>query len=290
MKTLCLPTGQIFHYVMTGKFEAPSSDWIHEDFDLNEYELFAITEGTLYLTYANENFTINSGEYLLLPPCNSRRKGFRPSYCSFFWLHFSTIPGELPIFLPSGEADTAHTLPNDCYFTLPQTGKIPKPEKVAVLMKQLQDMAKRQYPSIALDSMTTSIITELYGQLSLLLPIDLQTRNQKQIYFDIIDYIKTNISRNVKIAEIAHHFGYNEKYLSHRFAEITGVSLKQYILQTKVDTANFMLTDTNKSIADIARELGFSDSHNFTRAYKKLTGLSPSEYRNAFSKRLLYHA
>lgn len=50
-----------------------------------------------------------------------------------------------------------------------------------------------------------------------------------------------------------------------------------------------MLTDTNQSISDIAKTLGFSDSHNFSRTYKKLTGLSPSEYRNTFSKRLLYH-
>lgn len=50
-----------------------------------------------------------------------------------------------------------------------------------------------------------------------------------------------------------------------------------------------IMTDTNKSIAEIAREPGFPDSHNFSRIYKKITGLSPSEYGNTFSKRLLYH-
>ncbi|MDE6976631.1 MAG: helix-turn-helix domain-containing protein, partial [Lachnospiraceae bacterium] len=38
-----------------------------------------------------------------------------------------------------------------------------------------------------------------------------------------------------------------------------------------------------------ARELGFSDNHNFSRTYKRLTGLTPSEYRDTFSKRLLFH-
>lgn len=63
------------------------------------------------------------------------------------------------------------------------------------------------------------------------------------------------------------------------------------LLSTKINVVyyNFLLTDTNKSISEIARELGFSDNHNFSRTYKKLTGLSPSEYRNTFSKRLLYH-
>ena len=112
---------------------------------------------------------------------------------------------------------------------------------------------------------------------------------QKQIYSDMLDYIKLNRSNNLRVSDIALHFGYNEKYLSHLFATLTGIPLKQFILNRKMESANFMLTDTNKSISDIARELGFSDSHNFSRAYKKLTGLSPSEYRNAFSKRLLFH-
>lgn len=156
-------------------------------------------------------------------------------------------------------------------------------------MKQLQDIVKSKYPAISLNTMSTSILMELFGQLTLVPPIENYSENQKQIYYDIMDYIKTNISRNIKIAEIAAAFGYNEKYISHRFAEICGIPLKQYILKTKIDQANYMLTDTNKSINEIAKDLGFSDSHNFSRTYKKITGLSPSEYRNTFSKRLLYH-
>ena len=50
-----------------------------------------------------------------------------------------------------------------------------------------------------------------------------------------------------------------------------------------------MLTDDDKPIKEIASDLGFSDVHNFTRAYKRRTGITPTEYRNAFSKRLLFH-
>lgn len=157
------------------------------------------------------------------------------------------------------------------------------------MMKQLQDIVKNKYPSMALDAMSTSILTELYGQLTVVHPVENYSENQKQIYFDIMDYIKTNISRNIKISEIAATFGYNEKYISHRFAQICGIPLKQYILKTKMDTASFMLIDTNRPITEIAKEVGFGDSHNFSRTYKKLTGLSPSEYRNTFSKRLLFH-
>ena len=286
MKILCLPSNQQFGYLMTGKFKAPSPTWKHEYFYLGEYELIAMTEGTLYLNYNGENFTVSSGEYLLLPPCNSWRNGFKEAYCSFYWLHFTTEPGDLPLTLSPGAPMPQNI---SSYFTIPQTGRIPNPEKLIVLMKQLQDMVKNRYPAIALNAMSTTIVTELYGQLASQTPHGISPQGQKQIYYDIMDYVKTHLSENLKISDIAKSFGYNEKYLSHRFAEITGMPLKQYILKTKIDTANFMLTDTNKSISEIAAELGFSDSHNFARTYKKQTGLSPSEYRNTFLKRLLFH-
>lgn len=283
MRILNLPARQLFHYVLTGKFKAPNADWKHEHFYLGEYELFVMTEGTLYLSYNGEDFTVKQGEYLLLPPCNAWRNGFKSAYSSFYWMHFSTAM-DYPI---ERMADTAEE--TDKLLAIPQTGSIPKPEKVVVLMKQLQDQAKQKYPAIALDSMTTSVITELYGQLSAITPTGAKTPVQKQIHSDIIDYIQRNISTNLKISDIAAHFGYNEKYLSHLFAEITGIPLKQFILSRKMDAANFMLTDSNKPITEIARGLGFSDNHNFSRAYRNFTGLTPTEYRNAFAGRMLYH-
>lgn len=271
MRILTFPSNQLFTHVLTGKFKAPTPDWKHELFNLLDYELFVMVEGTLYLSYGEENFTVNAGEYLLLPPCNSWREGYKESYCSFYWLHFSV---DAPI--------------DDTSFTIPQTQKIPKLEKMVVLMKQLQDSVKGNYPSITLNAMTTSIITELYGQLCLKEPIETKSVAQKQVYSDILDFIQLNLSKNLKVFDVAEHFGYNEKYLSHLFKEMSGISLKQHITQRKMEAANFMLTDSNNSIAEIAKAVGFPDSHNFSRAYKRFSGLTPSEYRNAFYKRLLY--
>lgn len=55
-------------YVLTGKFEALSPNWMHETMELIDYELFVISKGPLYLSYQNQDFTVNTGETLLLPP------------------------------------------------------------------------------------------------------------------------------------------------------------------------------------------------------------------------------
>lgn len=293
-----LPIERPLTYMVTGKFEAPSANWIHEDFPLTDYELIVMTEGILYLSYQNIKYTVTEGEYLLLPPGlppDNRRVGFQPSACSFYWLHFASQdtsknppPGTSPEAISDAAPYQFPVAKNSIF--LPQHGAIPSPEKVLVLMRQLQDGVKSHYGQTILNYMTTTILCEVYSQFCALhnqLPAE--KRTHKQLYYDMIDYIKENTGRSLKVMDVAAHFGYNEKYLSHMFHQLSGISLKQYILKTKMDTANFMLTDTNAPILEIALALGFTDSHNFSKAYKKVNGLTPSEYRNAFSKRLLFH-
>lgn len=84
MKSCFFPSGKIMTYNLTGKFMAPSDTWQHARFDLTDFELFVMTEGTLYISYAEENFQVSNGEYLLLPPkANAWRQGFQPAYCEF---------------------------------------------------------------------------------------------------------------------------------------------------------------------------------------------------------------
>lgn len=277
MRKITIPSQALLQYVFTGKFKAPSGRWKHETFHLAEYELFVMTEGTLYLSYLDEEFTIHTGEYLLLPPSSGWRKGFKESYCSFYWMHFN-ISEEV-------EGDNSENIP---VYDIPQTGKINRPEKMVILMKQLQDSVKNNYPIISLNAMTTTIIAELYGQIYKREIIETTASLQKQFYLDVMDYVQQNKTKNLKVKDVASYFGYNEKYLSHLFTKHSGRSLKEYIMEVKIEGVNYLLTDTNESIANIGLAFGFTDSNNFSRFYKRYTGLTPSEYRDTFAKRLLF--
>lgn len=276
-------------YGNTGKFEAPSCEWAHAKAPLEDYELIVMSHGVLYISYHNQNYVVWPGQYLLLSPSEDYRMGFRPSDCSFYWMHFSSqrqveatqFSDEQNGFEPRGKA-----------IFLAEQGALPFPEKVLVLMRQLQDYIRSSYESNAVDYMTTTILCEIYNQSFWDLrqgDIIANSPRKKQIYNDIIDYVKLNVQTDLKITNIANYFGYNEKYLSHLFRSIVGIPLKQYILKLKVEEANFFLTDTNLSIGQISEKLGFSDSHVFAKSYKKVSGLTPTEYRNAFSQRRLFH-
>ncbi len=284
---------QPLQYILAGKTADPTQNYLHAPLVLENYELIIITEGTLYISYSNMNYVVNAGEFLFLPPLpepQNMRKGYRTSKCAFYWLHF--IPGEMAAkkhIYDKFFFDYCSGLKSE-YFCIPEQGKLPNLERMIILMKQLQDAVKSSYSSQMLDYITTVISLELFNQLNINTHLYGNSRKtQTQIYQDMLTYIKLNIEGNLKVSDIAKHFGYNSKYISKLFLALSGTSLKQYILSYKIDLANYMLTDTSKNITEIAAALGFSDGHNFARTYKKMTGLTPTEYRNAFSKRILVY-
>ena len=148
----------------------------------------------------------------------------------------------------------------------------------------------RKYRNINQDNHTlTAILCELYSQLYLSGSKTTMKGEQMQLYTDIVDYISWRIRENIRVSEIAAYFGYNEKYITTFFKKSSGVSLKSYILSRKMELAQALLTDTNLPIAQIGYEIGFSDNHNFSSAFKKVTGQSPSAYRNSYAERMLFH-
>lgn len=93
-----IPLNAPLDYHMSGKFEAPSDDWMHEDFDLTDFELIIMTENVLYIEYNHTPFTVHPNEYLLLPPLaapGNRRKGLKASivrFIGFIFRHVLLIP------------------------------------------------------------------------------------------------------------------------------------------------------------------------------------------------------
>ncbi|MEK4063431.1 MULTISPECIES: AraC family transcriptional regulator [unclassified Paenibacillus] len=268
---------------ITGKFIAPSSDWIHLSRILQDYELIVMTEGVLYLAGDQQHFVVSKGEYLLLPP-STKQYGYKASECSFYWLHFKSPDG-----ISITDISTHPRNREDNKLLLPQYGTLKSLEKIIVMMKQLQDSVRGYNQKTLNNYMSTVILCELYNQVFHSEHNPAKKNKQEQLYNDIVDYIKWSRSEHIKVSQIATYFGYNEKYLSHLFTRISGISLKQYILQQKMELAKFLLSDTNQNVSEVSQQLGYKDCHNFMKSFKKIVGLTPTDFRNAYAKRLLFY-
>ena len=277
MKTFSFNTTHplCFHWV--GKFQSPNENWKHLSRYLTDYELFIVTEGTLYIADSKHHYELKEKEYLIMPP-NTKQFGYKSSNCTFYWLHFQESP-----LLESNQAE------KDSSLSLPKKAYLPHMERLIILLKQLQDSERRYHNKEYNHYLTTSILYEIDCQLRS--PIDNQqvVHGKIQLFTDITDYISLNIELPMKVEDVAANFGYSTKYLSSFFQKSFGTSMKTYILNTKMDVAKAMLTDTNLTISQIAYNIGFTNSHNFSTCFKKIVGLTPSDYRDGYAKRILFH-
>lgn len=86
--------------------------------------------------------------------------------------------------------------------------------------------------------------------------------------------------------KLAHKFEVNENYLSKRFKKDTGVSLFDYIESAQMYQAAELLKERNDlSISDVQKLVGVEKNQHFTKKFKKILGISPSQYRNIFRDR-----
>lgn len=100
----------------------------------------------------------------------------------------------------------------------------------------------------------------------------------QEIMPDVLEYINRGFV-GVSEKAAAESFGVSYSYFSRSFKSIMGMSFKEYVNYLKINEAQRMLIQTDKSITDIAMELGFSSSSHFINSFRKLNGCPPRQYK-----------
>ncbi len=98
--------------------------------------------------------------------------------------------------------------------------------------------------------------------------------------FLIKDYISNNYSNSsLSIKDISEHVHLSSSYLCTVFKTETGQTLNQYLTNFRIEKAKQMLSDPRNKVNEIAAQVGYCDCNYFGKTFKKVVGLSPSEYR-----------
>jgi len=97
------------------------------------------------------------------------------------------------------------------------------------------------------------------------------------------EYIHSRLHTRITVEELCSVSGLSRAYLSHLFRRETGMSIGQYITQRKVEAARKALEFTTQSISDIAHTFAFSSESHFITVFRRLSGMTPGDYRRSFS-------
>jgi AraC-like DNA-binding protein len=94
-----------------------------------------------------------------------------------------------------------------------------------------------------------------------------------------IRYIQMNISKSLKVSLLASIANLSVNYFSRIFHQSTGKSPASYVLEKRIERAQYLVTTTSMQYKEIAELAGFENQQYFSRIFKNMTGLSPKAYR-----------
>ena len=98
------------------------------------------------------------------------------------------------------------------------------------------------------------------------------------------EFIAANLERELTIAQLAEVASLSQFHFARAFKAAVGQSPHQYVSAYRLDHAKELLTRWDHSLLDIAVALNFSSQANFTRAFRKSTGMTPGEFRRRFNR------
>lgn len=96
---------------------------------------------------------------------------------------------------------------------------------------------------------------------------------------DIIDYIQKNYTISSPITQFSKEKHYSLPYISRKFKEEMGITPRQYVQKIRIEKSCVFLAGSTLNITEIAENVGYKDIKSFNQLFRKMTGMSPSEFR-----------
>lgn len=257
-----------------------SDQFLHPRRCIDTYVLLLIQQGTLCITMDDQEYEVGPNQFLLLLP-GRLHFGTTPSkgMLSYYWMHFSMNRSRTQL------CDSC-TL-TESQYSLPVFGDLGKDLRASLIFQSLLDMTRRSHYQIDwrchyLSSyLLLEISHEAAGQCS---------SSQLQLPEPVIrihDFIQANYSGPVSSRTIAEHFGYHPVYLERYYRKYTGTSITSSIHEARIEASKNLLlnADSVMSLEEIAAACGFSDVKYYMRIFKRLVGITPTQYKRSLSQR-----
>ncbi len=99
------------------------------------------------------------------------------------------------------------------------------------------------------------------------------------------EFIEHNFQDKITVDQLADTFGLGRRSLERRFKKATTNTVAEYIQRVKVEAAKKRLETSRKNINEVMYDVGYSDTKAFRDVFRRITGMSPIDYRNRYNVR-----
>lgn len=269
------------HYMTMGEDTYPIGGKHPDRVNIGNFDLIAVTRGSLHLEEEGTVYEIASGDYLILHPQRHHRT-VTPcrTETHFYWLHFHTTGPWHVVDLkqmPSPvNADPAMTSLEQFTFYLSHAGSLQAPELTYETLRRLMQMQDDP----------TAISHWKRQQLFLEVLLTLQDHGGSPkgsphliVAEEAATYIRQHYQGSLDYAKLSEALHFHANYISLCMKEVFGCTPLEYWTRYRIGQAKQRLIHTNDPIGQIAQETGFGSFPYFVRCFSKHTGMKPSAFR-----------
>ena len=158
-------------------------------------------------------------------------------------------------------------------------------ERLSALFQALYQEQADGFPSgrLFVDGIEQAIAASLVNRYNVFTPAAGTPLNSLPLYCSrrVEDYIHTHLDQRLSLHELAQCAGFSRAHFSRLFLATFGMAPHQYVLKARIEKARLLLRQPALSVLDIALTCGFQTPQHFSRTFRGLTGMSPTDFRRA---------
>ncbi|MGB8451324.1 MAG: AraC family transcriptional regulator [Anaerocolumna sp.] len=277
-------------------------DWMHFPRTPNEYILFIINDGTLYMREDDIKYELQTGDMLLLEPGHFH-VGYKCSYVDYYFIHmpldtFEYIRletgSELMNYFQQNKRNYFKSNPLDyelydsCKPLIPKTIHI---DTVSLqhIRREMDEVIKalasrdEYYKLICTKNILDILVclSRCYSNLVYSEGSNPETVSKMDIRVEaILTYLQRNYQTKLTGKDLENHLHMNFDYLNRIFKSQIGMTIFEYLKVFRLNKSKELLNNSNMKLYEIAALTGFPNEYHFNRVFTNMVGITPGKYRH----------
>lgn len=253
---------EMFLYpLQCGRFTyLPGYSLVREAFD--SFLFLYVQKGTFLLETNGCAQTVNKGQFVLLD-CYSRHAYSTESGWSCLWCHFDGI--------------TARHWYQNIVSRFGNVFSIPDAQPIISKLNAIYDTFSEG--GVVREPLLSKYLTDILTAIMLYVPSDSGIDLHVNIAEKITAYISEHFAEPITVSQLAALAGLSDYHFIRIFKKQTGFTPHEYLLNTRINTARYLLKNSRLPVKEICFSTGFSCESVFCGAFKRIEGMTPAQYR-----------